>query len=291
MRKLSVIIFSLLLVMFTIGCKKTETTQNISVFVSILPQKYFIEKIAGDRIKAKVLVSPGKNPATYEPTPQQVTDLGNAKALFTIGVPFENAFLPKIQGTLKSLRIFDTSNGITKRMLESHSHEGEEEHHGTLDPHIWLSPSLVKIQAKNIYNALIEIDPSGKSDYKNGYESFIHELDELITDLQKTLKPFAGSTLFVFHPAFGYFADEFGLKQIAIETGGKEPSSQKLTEIIEYAQKEKVKIIFVQPEFSQESAKNIAKAISGTVIMLNPLDPDYINNLKSISTEIKKAYR
>ncbi|MBN1500485.1 MAG: zinc ABC transporter substrate-binding protein [Spirochaetes bacterium] len=305
MRKIIVITVSFLLVLFSVGCKKTDTKMDITVFVSILPQKYFVEKIAGDRVAVEVLVSPGKNPATYEPTPQQVTDLGSAKALFTIGVPFENAFLPKIQGILKSLKIVDTSSGIKKRMLEAHSHEGEEHHdeegsmdsdeddhdHGIPDPHIWLSPSLVKIQAKNIYDALIELDPSGKTDYLKGYESLISELDEVISELQKSLKPFAGSTLFVFHPAFGYFADEFGLKQVAIETGGKEAAPAKLTEIIEHAQKEGVKIIFVQPEFSQESAKKIAQAIGGTVVMLNPLYPDYINNLKSISTEIEKAYR
>ena len=281
MRKVLFIVVSIFIVVFAMVGKTTDSKQDIKVFVSILPQKYFVEKIAGNRLIVEVLVSPGKSPATYEPTPQQVTDLGNAKALFTIGVPFENAFLPKIHGTLKSLKIVDTSGSIKKRMLEPE----------TLDPHIWLSPSLVKIQAKNIYNALIEINPSGKSDYKKGYESLIKELDELTALLQKTLKPYAGSTLFVFHPAFGYFADEFGLNQVAIETGGKEPTPQKLTEIIEYAQKKGVKIIFVQPEFSQESAKKIAQAIGGTVIMLNPLNPDYINNLKSISTEIEKAFK
>ena len=281
MRKVLFIVVSIFIVVFAMVGKTTDSKQDIKVFVSILPQKYFVEKIAGNRLIVEVLVSPGKSPATYEPTPQQVTDLGNAKALFTIGVPFENAFLPEIHGTLKSLKIVDTSGSIKKRMLEPE----------TLDPHIWLSPSLVKIQAKNIYNALIEINPSGKSDYKKGYESLIKELDELTALLQKTLKPYAGSTLFVFHPAFGYFADEFGLNQVAIETGGKEPTPQKLTEIIEYAQKKGVKIIFVQPEFSQESAKKIAQAIGGTVIMLNPLNPDYINNLKSISTEIEKAFK
>ncbi|MCG8572423.1 MAG: zinc ABC transporter substrate-binding protein [Spirochaetes bacterium] len=326
MRKVIIIVISFLLLLSIVGCKKTDTKQDITVFVSILPQKYFVEKIAGDRINVEVLVSPGKSPATYEPKPQQITDLGNAKALFTIGVPFEKAFLPKIQDTLKHLKIVDTSIGINKRMMEAHSHDHddehhddehhedehhedehhedehhedehhedehhEDEHHEVPDPHIWLSPSLVKIQAKNIYDALMEIDPSGKSDFKKGYDSFIMELDELKEELEKTLKPYAGSTLFVFHPAFGYFTDEFGLKQVAIETGGKEPAPAKLTEIIEHAQKEGVKIIFVQPEFSQESAKKIAQAIGGTVVLLNPLNPDYINNLKSISTEVAKAFK
>lgn len=295
MRKITVITLSLLMIVLTMGCKKTNIKQNLTVFVSILPQKYFVEKIAGERVNVEVLVPPGKDPATYEPSPQQITGLGGAKALFSIGVPFEKAFLPKISNTLNQLKIVDTSVGIDKLMIEAHSHDDEEEHHEdeleVPDPHVWLSPSLVKIQAKNIYDALIELDHSGKSDYKKGYDSFIIELDELKTKLGKTLKPFSGSTLFVFHPAFGYFADEFGLVQVAIETGGKEPAPAKLTEIIEYAKKEKVKIIFVQPEFSQKSAKTIAQAIGGSVVMLSPLNPDYINNLKSISTEVAKAYK
>jgi len=283
------------------GCKEERSKDNIGVFVSILPQKYFVSKIAGDRVKVEVLVLPGKNPATYEPSPRQTISLAKAKVLFTVGVPFEKAFLPKIENTLKSLKIIDTSVGIKKRTLEADVHNDEEsleengEEHNHIaqirDPHIWMSPSLVKIQAKNIYDALIDIDPDGKSEYEKGYLALIKEIENLIIELRETLKPFWGSPLFVFHPAFGYFADEFGLKQIAFETGGKEPTPAKLTEIIESAKKEGAKIIFVQPEFSQESAKKIAKAINGSVVSLNPLEPNYIDNLKLISLEIEKSYR
>ncbi|MDA3901509.1 MAG: zinc ABC transporter substrate-binding protein [Spirochaetes bacterium] len=298
MRNILITITCLILVLSVAGCKKPENNQKITVFVSILPQKYFVEKIAGDRVNVEVLVSPGKNPATYEPTPQQVIKLGDARILFTIGVPFEDAFLPKIESVLNSLKIVDTSHGIDKRNLDFH-HDDEEDHHdenpeqyvGTPDPHIWLSPLLVKIQAETIYNALIEIDPDGQSVYASGYQSLQEELDELSRNLEKTLKPFKGSTLFVFHPAFGYFADEFGLNQVAIETGGKEPTPAVLVKIIENARKRGVKIIFVQPEFSRESAKKIAEAINGAVVILNPLNPDYVNNLKSISFEIEKAFK
>ena len=297
MKKIFIISICFLFLLTIFGCKKTDTGKDFTVFVSILPQKYFVEKIAGERLKVEVLVSPGKSPHSYEPTPQQVISLGGAKALFTIGVPFEKAFLPKIKNTIKSIKIVDTSFGINKRVLELHSHdddhEGEEEDEheiGTPDPHIWLSPSLAKIMAKNIYKALIEIDPNGEAEYSKAYKSLIEELDDLISLLSETLKPFEGSILFVYHPAFGYFADEFGLKQVTIEIGGKEPSPAKLTEIIDRAQKNGVKVIFVQPEFSQESAKKIAYSINGAVVILNPLSPDYINNLKIISQEIKTAF-
>lgn len=300
-----------LLLVFSSGCKqKAETSQAtsaITVFTSILPQKYFVERIAGDRVHVEVLVGPGKEPATYEPTPQQVISLGDAKILFTIGVPFEKGFLPNIRKTLPSLNIVDTSQGITKRTLEAHHHHGEEEHgdedheehahdedeeHGKiLDPHVWLSPELVKTQAKNIYNALVEIDAQGKDQYEANYKNFVKDLDDLQAELKKSFTPYKGETFFVFHPAFGYLADEFGLKQEAIETGGKEPAPSVLQEIIEEAQEDKVKIVFVQEEFSQTSAKKVAEAIGGVVVSINPLNPDYINNIKHMSQEIQKAFQ
>jgi len=298
------------------GCSdgKKDDTKPVNVFTSILPQKCFVEKIGGDRVNAEVLVGPGKSPATYEITPQQIIALGSAEILFTIGVPFEQALLPSIEDTLDKLRIVDTSQGINKRKLAAHTHDenhhedheeehedhnDEDDHHeekheheeGADDPHIWLSPSLVKIQAGHIYNALIEIDPEAKDQYKNGYDEFISELDEIDRELKSILAPFSGNILFVFHPAFGYFADSYGLEQVAIETGGKEPTPSQLEEIIEHALEEKVKILFVQPEFPVTAAEAIADSIDGAVVLLNPLDPDYINNLRAIASEIEKAFR
>ena len=296
---------------------------QVKVYTSILPQSYFVEKIGGDRVDVSVLVSPGKGPATYEPTPRQVLELGSTDILFTIGVPFEKAFIPTIKQTLPGLIIVDTAAGIQRRiMTEPHHHDDEEEHHdehehheddhdehehhneahhedehddhhheeGGEDPHIWLSPRLVKVQAQTIYNALVNADPAGKAVYSQGLKALISELDELDAKLSTTLAPFKGQTLFVYHPSMGYFTDDYGLKQAAIETGGKEPSPSALEHIIEEAKEQNVKIIFVQPEFSQNSARSIAKAIDGAVVTLTPLDPDYINNLTHIAEEIEKAF-
>lgn len=260
-----------------------EGESPLAVFTSILPQKYFVEKIGGDRVRTDVLVGPGKSPATYEPGPQQVEALASADILFTIGVPFEKAFLPTIEESLDSLEIVDSSEGVQKR-------DFHEKKASMKDPHIWISTRQVKIQAKNIYDALVRLDPEGESEYLDGYEELIKEMDDLDAELRAALAPYKGSTFFVFHPAFGYFADEYGLIQVAIETGGKEPGPSKLEEIIEMAKEQNVKIIFVQPEFSKSSANAIAEAIGGSVVMLSPLNPDYVNNLKSISNELQKAF-
>ncbi len=267
---------------FTVTATETTTAKPLTVYTSILPQRYFVEKIGGDRVKVGVVVSPGQSPATYEPTPQQIMSMGSADVFFTIGVPFEKAFLPKLKNTLPALNIVDTTTGIQFRTFNNTE---------IRDPHVWLSPKQVKIQAKNIYQALIEIDNAGKDIYQSGYNALIKELDNVDQELAKSLTPHKGKTMFVFHPAFGYFADDYGLKQAAIETGGKEPTPAKLQEIVTKAKKDNVSIVFVQPEFSQNSAKAIADAISGTVISLSPLNPDYINNLNHIAQALEKSFR
>ncbi|MDC7126392.1 MAG: zinc ABC transporter substrate-binding protein [Spirochaetales bacterium] len=273
-----------------------KSDSPIKVFVSIVPQAYFVEKIAGDRAEIEIMVPPGKGPATYEPTPGQVTELASAKAFFTIGVPFENAFLPKVKDSLPDLNVVDTSAGVTRRHMGAHHHEDEEEaeeeehEEGGLDPHIWLSPALVKIQAQNIYDALVALDPAGESEYTAGLNELNKELDGLSSRIEKELAPYKGKIFFIFHPALGYFADQFGLKQIAIESGGKEPSAEAIGNIIDNAKNEGVKVIFVQPEFSEKAAGVIAEAIDGSVVKLNPLSSDYINNLDNIAEKIKVSY-
>lgn len=267
--------------------------RTITVFTSILPQKYFVERIAGDRVKINVLVGPGKNPATYEPAPSQVVALSQADLFFTVGVPFEQAFIGNIESSLPELNIVDTSTGIVKRDIVDHDNGKEKDHLESVlkDPHIWMSPRLVKIQAATIFNALVKNDPDGKELYTIGYNSFIEDLNLVHDELKKVLEPLKGNMFFVFHPSFGYFADEYGLQQAAIETGGKEPGPSMLEKIIMQAREKNVKVIFVQPEFSQKSAQVIAEAIDGAVVILDPLHPDYINNLKRIAFEIEKVFK
>ena len=206
----------------------------VTVFTSILPQKYFVERIGGDRVDVNVLVGPGKSPATYEPTPGQVVTLSGSDIFFAIGVPFENAFIPTIRSSLENLRIIDTSEGIEKRVFNNVDKQVR-----ISDPHIWMSPRLVKIQAATILDALVESDPDGGKVYIEGYNSFMEDLDSVYSELKNIMGPLRGNTIFVYHPAFGYLFDEFGLEQMAIETGGKEPSPSVLEEIITKALKKR----------------------------------------------------
>jgi len=280
---------------------------KITIFTSILPQEYFVERIGGDRVEVQALVSPGSSPATYEPSPRQMAALSEAKVFFRIGVAFENAAMPKIEAMTKMLRIVDTRKGITLRTMKAHHHHGdahntgdrhgaatheEDGDHGAgADPHVWLSPRLVKVQARTIADALIETDAAGKAIYEQNLAAFLKDLDLLDTQLTEALAPVKGKTFMVFHPAWGYFADAYGLEQEPIELEGKDPSGRQLARMIDMAQDEGVRVIFVQPQFSQKSARHIAQAINGAVIPIDPLARDYMGNLERVATAIRTALR
>ncbi|MBU0909070.1 MAG: zinc ABC transporter substrate-binding protein [Proteobacteria bacterium] len=263
--------------------------KKIPVLVSILPQAFFVEKIGGDRVEVEVLVQSGQSPHTYAPTPRQMARLAEARVYFRIGVAFENTFIPKIENSLPNLVIVDTRQGIALEKITGHE---EDDHHDPgeeLDPHIWLDPLLVKQQAKIIKDTLIQLDPGGQSLYEQNFTAFCADLDALHARLSKALAPLRGKSFFVFHPAFGYFAKAYGLKQIAVETGGNSPSARHLASLIESAKKNGVKVLFVQPQFSRKSAETVARAINGVVVALDPLARDYFANMTGIAQALEKA--
>ncbi|MDQ5986953.1 MAG: zinc transport system substrate-binding protein znuA [Syntrophus sp. SKADARSKE-3] len=273
---------------------------KIPVFVSILPQSYFLERIGGNHVDVEVLIGKGQSEHTYEPTPKQTAKLAGAKAYFSIGVPPERAVLRKIRQSHKSLLIVETQKGTTYRYLYGYQHDHDDDH-GTQpharsggkepDPHIWMSPRLVKIQAQNIYEALCRLDPVHKQEYAANLSAFQKDLDRIDVRLAHTLAPFKGSRMYVFHPAFGYFADAYGLIEVPFEVEGKEPSARQLADLINRARQDGVKVIFVQPQFSPKSAEAVAKAIGGIVVPINHLARDYIANLESIAAAVEKGFR
>ncbi len=279
-------------IFLSFGAAAFSNAEKVKVFVSIIPQEYFVERVGGDRVEVKALVRPGSSPATYSVTPSQMTELSKASILFITGVPFENGLIPRIKKSFKTLRIVDTTAGIKLRNIEK-SDSGHQDHHecghshNGRDPHVWLSPVLVKTQAETICKALCVQDPKGTDVYKKNLEQFSKELDVIHKKLAAALAPLKERELFVFHPAYGYFADAYGLKQVAVEAGGKEPSARQLVSLIKKAQKQKVRVVFVQPQFSDKSARIIAREINGTVCKLDPLARDYIKNMNRIAKNIK----
>lgn len=276
----------------------------LNVQVSILPQKYFVERIGKERVSVDVLVKPGKSPEVYSPSPDQIRKLMAAHVYFRIGIDFENGIIPKLESG-SGLKIVDTREGIVLRDMEEHGHDedGHPDHKADYrkeknaavqtgkDPHIWVDPENVKIQAGTILKALSSLDPAGAETYRANYESFIRDLSALDLHLKETLKELKGETLFVFHPAFGYFTDRYGMSQMAVETMGKAPKGKELSNIIKLAKKEKVRVIFVQPQFDQSSAVKIAAAIDGAVLSIDNLAYDYLSSMETMAKTIADALK
>ena len=300
MKKYCVLILLLILI---ISCTKSVSKNNaLDIFVSVLPQKYFVERIAGDKANVHVMVLPGHNPATYEPTPSQMKEISNADLYFRIGVPFEETWMKKLGQLNPEMSIFDTRKGISLREMDSFlslqkkmSHEHHIDKHDSpdhahqLDPHIWLSPELVKKQARTICETLEKYDPSNSGYYHKNLQSFLVDLTVLQQYVQERFSNLTHRAFLVFHPSWGYLADEFGLIQRPIQIEGKSPAPGELAKIISFAQEENIHVIFVQKQFSSTAAETVAQAIGGKVISIDPLAEGYLENMRTIADTFWEA--
>lgn len=265
----------------------TESPVAVRAFVSIEPQAYFVERIGGERVRVSVLVGPGQSPATYEPTPAQMAELARADVYFRIGVPFEEGLLERLRVSMPNLNIVDTREGVPLRDMKSH--RASDHGHGRKDPHIWLAPRLAIAQARTIRDELKRLDPEGADLYDANLRAFAREAMALHAEIAEILRPVRGKEMFVFHPSYGYFADAFGLRQVAVEIEGKEPSPRELEAIIARARAARVRAIFVQPQFATASAEAIAREIGARVVPLDPLARDWPNNLRAMAHAIADA--
>ena len=299
-------VITLLAIFIAILALSESAEGKVAVFVSIMPQKYFVQQIGKNLVNIQVMVKPGASPSTYEPKPRQMAAIAKTHIYFSIGVPFENAWLNKIASSNPNMVVVKTDHGIQKTAMDDHHHHmddanqhpknehGQDENRkdlGILDPHIWLSPPLVMIQARRILAALQEADPVHRSDYEANFKAFISEISELDAEIRNIFSGKHGLQFMVFHPAWGYFADTYGLKQIPVEIEGKNPKPAQLKELIEYANHNDINVIFVQPQFSAKSAEVIARGINGQVIFADPLAEEWAVNLHKVAREIKAALR
>ena len=252
-----------------------EPAGVLNVVVSIVPQQYFVERIGGEHVDVTVMVPPGFSPATYEPKPEQLQTLSEADAYVRMRVPFEEAWMERIVSANQDMLIIDQAEGI--------------ERIGGKDPHIWLSPPLVKVQAQTICDGLVELDPDHEADYKANLDAFLADLDELDADIQETLSHLESRKFLVFHPAWAYFARDYGLEMIPVQIEGSDPSAAEMADLIQAAQENNIKVIFAQPEFSVKSAEAVAQEIGGHVLLISPLAPDWLDNLRRVADTFAEA--
>ncbi|MFA6402144.1 MAG: zinc ABC transporter substrate-binding protein [Salinivirgaceae bacterium] len=281
---LSLSVFSLFIF---IGCsQKRAISDKPTVTVSVIPQKFFVDQIAGDWLYVNVMVPPGGNPHTYEPTPMQMKSLSNSLAYFSIGyITFETAWMDKLVSVSPKMKVIDTSVGCEllaeDAWCEEHTElDGSTTRHESYNPHIWLSPKLVKIQAQIIYEALSELYPEHKQSMEQNINRFLAQCDSVHSSLDTIMNSSSGTSFIVYHPVWTYLAKDYNLKQIAIEYNGKEATADKLKNIIDFANKNDIRFIFVQKEFSDAQARTIAEQINGRVVSMNPLNYDWFTTMK-----------
>lgn len=295
MRKSFYIVFAIFLVLNSCNSTKNEQAKNI-ITVSILPQKYFVEKIAGSDFEINVLIPPGGSPVTYEPTAKQMADVANSAIYFKIGqIEFEKVWVKKIKANNPELQIYDLSKGINfleghthEKCTDGHNHEGHQHAH-LLDPHIWVSPKKVKVIAKNILDALTQEYPDEKEHFKVNHDKFAQEIDSMDSLINIKLKDLESRSFIIFHPALSYFAQDYGLEQISIEIEGKNPSPAHMKKIIDKAKGKNIRIILIQKQFDIENAQTIAKEIDAEVVQIDPLSVDWEQMLLDISENLHKS--
>ena len=287
------LLLAALLVPVAAGCNgKAATTRKTVVAVTLLPQAGFVEAVGGDRVEVVVMVPPGASPHTYEVTPDQMTRLSQAKMYAKVGsqVEFELAWMDKLIAVNKSMLVVDCSNGIDLMEMVEEEHQGEDEGgHGGLDPHIWLSARSAGVMVRNICDGLVQVDAVNKAYYQANCAAYLEELTGLDSNLAADLADVTNRSFIVFHPAFGYFARDYNLKQMAVEQGGKEPDADYLIRLIEEARENGIRVIFASPQHSTTSAGVVAKEIGGEVVIIDPLAKDFIGNMRSIESAMKQA--
>ncbi len=262
----------------------------LKVFVSIEPLRYLAERVGGAHVDVETMIAPGENPATFSPSPRKMSRLQRARLFVYVAVPSERSWLPRVRESYPDIRFVDAREGIRLRRRGA-AHHGDEHGHDELDPHVWTSPIAAIRVAANIRNALIELDPAHRADYEAGYDRLASELKALDQRIDALLKDLPSRRFMVFHPSWGYFADRYGLTQLAIEREGKSPGIRQLGSLIRQARQAGIDTIFVQPQFSRRDAETIARETGARVVAIDPLAHDIPASLLQLARTLARSAR
>jgi zinc transport system substrate-binding protein len=286
------IIPCLLVFILLSSCSVQAKKEGLLLAVSIPPQAWFVSQIAGDKAAVLILAGPGQNPHNYEPTPKQIQGLASASAWILSGTEFEVSFRPKISALFPNLLVVDGSKGVKFRTLEEHDYDDEHDGSGRyaleIDRHTWLGREPAIILAAHIKDTLSFFDYENGAYYQEQYEKLVLEIDEEFDKLKIIMEPLRGKRVFVYHPSFGYFFDEFGIYQEAVETGGKEPGPRALYELILKLKEDRAAAVFVQTEFPVSAAKTLAAATGVELVSLDPLAWDWLENIRRMGDALKR---
>lgn len=268
----------------------------VRVMAGIHPIGFLAREIGGADLKLTVLLPPGANPHSYEVRPSQMEEIANTRLFLSAGLPFERAIIGRLPER-DNLTVIEVGEGIARRTIEHAAHDADDASDGhdhgpeslEEDPHIWFTPANLKTMAEEVRDGLILVDPGNARDYTARHEALAARLDALDARLASILAPFKGRRFYAYHAAFGYLAAAYGLEQVPVETGGKEPSPRRIAALIDQARRDGVRIILVQPQFSTRSAEAIAHAIGGAVAPVDPEGADPLAELERLATILAGA--
>ena len=268
-----------LLILPGIGAAAFAADRAIPIAVSVLPQAFFVERVAGERAAVHVMIPKGASPETYEPTPQQLVALSDSRIYVKVGAPgfpFEEKYLRTVLDRNRKLIVVGMSDGMTFRKE---------------DPHVWASPVAVRIAAKNIARALIAYDPPHRDEYGGNLDAFLREIDALDKEIRQALAGKRGYAFMVYHPAWGYFADDYGIRQLAVEEEGKPVSASHIRRMVDLARGKGIKAILVQKGFDTKSARTVAREIGGEVVETDPLERDWLAGMRTFTALLTRVLR
>ena len=280
------------------GCLCAAAAERPLVYVGLPPQRWLVQQLASNRVQVGLLLAPGQNPHTFEPTSRQVKQFASANCYLLMGLPFEKALVKKVQAINPGLRVIDVTAGIPRRIQVAHAHahpHGSDEDHDEdgcsegADPHVWLTPGAMTTLASNTVAALVALDPDGRSGYEARLAHVRERLARLDSELRMLLAPVRGGVLLTYHASWGYFTDAYGLRQVAIEAEGRAPAARQLAELIDLAEKERVRKVFTEPPYDPRPSQTLARQIGAEVEMVDPLAEEWDTNLRAIAEKIKSA--
>jgi zinc transport system substrate-binding protein len=267
----------------------------LNITVSIPPQAEFVEEIGGSNVIVTVLVPPGADPHTFELKPSQMKSLDATDAYFALGsgIEFEIVWMDKITGLNRDMPVYNCSENI--KFISGSGEQAISEFEGSdstkgNDPHIWLSLKNAMIISENIYNGLTELDPENKQYYYSNKVAYQKKLSDLDKIMEESLKNIKNKKFIVYHSAWKYFARDYGLQEISIESSGKEPTAEKLKQVIDLAVQNNIRVIFASPQFSLKSAAVIANETGAEIVLVDPLDRNYLANMKKVSEDFRKIF-
>lgn len=295
-RKIGAVIAALLV----LASGHTADASAGTIVVGIAPLRTFVERIGGGRVQVEVLLPAGRDPHVYEPLPKQMVALSKAKAYVSVGLPFESALIEKVTKNAPSLRVIRADEGIAPLpMLEStriapapsNGKKARDHEDGANDPHLWCSPKNAVLIASNILGGLIAADPEGDVEYRAGYESLLKDIAALDDELTALFAGRSGMRFLVFHPAWGYFARDYGLVQLSVEVEGKEPRAADLQRIMKIAADADVRVLFIAPGVSKNAAGTIADALGAKIAAADPLASDWMANMRAVAAAFAAALK